>query len=45
MAHLLQDFLVLGAAAAALAVAFVCGVGLIVWMAGGKSVPRKRPGV
>ena len=33
--------LMLGGLAAALAVSMVCGLGLVVWLAGGKSAPPK----
>lgn len=40
----LDIIITLGGLAAAAAVSLVCGLGLVVWLAGGRSVPaRTRP--
>lgn len=39
--NLIDFIMMLGGATAALAVSAVCGLGMVVWLAGGKSLPPK----
>ena len=41
MNTILESLLIMGGLSAAAAVALVCGLGLVVWLAGGRPLPRK----